>query len=124
MNVATLASYVSMKLPPVWDKHRDKIAAGYKPGWINQFDFAAIAAWYGLDDGNTARILQEVKSVQTDPMLEQACCAMYYALYETTPDEFMQTWNWSGDPKEFACNAGRFLGRDLSGKVEQKNAGE
>jgi glutamate racemase len=30
----------------------------------------------------------------------------------------------SGDPKEFACNAGRFLGRDLSGKVEQKNAGE
>ncbi len=30
----------------------------------------------------------------------------------------------SGAPEEFAQEGGRFLGRDLSGKVEQKNAGE
>lgn len=30
----------------------------------------------------------------------------------------------SGDPLEFERNGGRFLGRDLSGKVEKKNAGE
>lgn len=30
----------------------------------------------------------------------------------------------SGVPEEFAQAGGRFLGRDLSGKVEQKNAGE
>jgi glutamate racemase len=30
----------------------------------------------------------------------------------------------SGDPAEFARNGGAFLGRDLNGKVEQRNAGE
>ena len=102
MNVEALASYISIKLPPVWDKYREQMDAGYKPGWIDQFDYKTIAAWYGFEEAYTARILQEVDAVHADPMLEQVVYAMYYALYETTPDEFMQTWNWSGDPKEFA----------------------
>ena len=102
MNVEALASYISIKLPSVWDQHREQIAAGCKPGWIDRFDYADIAAWYGFEDAYTARILKEVEAVHADPMLEQAVYAMYYALYETTPDEFMQVWNWSGNPKEFA----------------------
>ena len=102
MNVAALASYVSMKLPPVWEAHAADIAESYREGWLKDYDYAAIAAWYGLEEPYVSRILQEVESVSADPMLEQVCWAMYYSLYRTTPAEFMQTWNWSGDPVAFA----------------------
>lgn len=121
------AEYIGLEYPEVWQgEERRRIEEHYRPGWISQFDFAAILEWYGVDPSYGERVLEEARWVKEDPMLEQAVYAMYETLFFSASAVHQTIWEWKatfadhGSP--MLCTLSLLCGQPIHQEVMERKA--
>ena len=97
MELEKVAEYIGLEFPEAWQGEEGRrIAAAYRPGWLEQFDFASILAWYEVEPEYIKRVVEEAEKAKADPMLEQAVYAMYDALFRSESAVHQTIWEWRG----------------------------
>ncbi len=92
-----IAEYIGLELPKVWQgEEAQRIADAYKADWLEQYDFEEILHWYGVEEQYSGKVLEEVRRLKEEPILNQACFAMYHSLFFTESCLHQTIWDWEG----------------------------
>lgn len=127
MDLEQIAKHIGLELPLAWQGEAgQRIADAYEADWLEQYDFEEILRWYEVEEEYGKDVLEEVRCLKEEPILNQACFAMYYALFFTKSSLHQTIWEWKGTLADYRiCVVAVLCGQPIHQRImEQREFSE